>query len=1439
MKKILAILVFLIVGFEVWGESFVSEGVYYNILTSSTVSVTFRGATYTTYSNEYSGAVSIPQTVTNSGITYTVTDINTNAFYKCTGVTSVSIPNTLTIIGNYAFSGCTGLTSVVIPKSVSSLGYYAFTDCSTLKTVGFEDGTNTLTLGSTTSSSYSAYTVFANCPLDSLYLGRNLSYYSGSTYLPFSGKTTLRAVKIGGSMTFIGDSFFDTCTGLNKVLLSNEVTSIGAYAFNGCTKLTGVTLGSALGTIGDYAFKNTGMVAVVIPKSVSSLGSYAFSACTSLKTIGFEDGTTTLTLGSTSSAASSANTVFSGSPLDSVYLGRNLAYYTGNTYAPFNSNTTLRVVRVGTGATSLGSALFYNTTSLKTVVIMDGTTSIGSNVFYGCTALNSLKIGNSVSSIGEYAFSTTGLASIIVPKNVSSIGAYAFSGCPALKTVSFENGTGTLTLGLLNASSASSTVFVNCPLDSLYLGRPLNYYNGATYTPFTGKATLRAIRIGGSMNLIGDNLFNTCTGLKSAILSSNVTSIGSYAFYSCTNLKSVSLTTGLTSIGAYAFHSCPLAAEFTLPSTLTSISEYAFYNCKGLKSISLPNGLAALANYTFNGCTSLTAVTMPNSLTTIGDYTFYGCTGLTAATLGNAVSTIGQFAFCNCPLGSTFNFPSTLKTIGESAFNNCTGLKTVTLPSGMTVLSNNTFAGCTGITSMYLPGTLTNIGNSVFSGCLGIKSLVIPKSVTSIGSNSCSGCTALKTVSFETGDSTLNLGTTTTTSNLFSGCPLDSIYLGRNLSYYTNYSPFRNMTSLRKLVFGVSVSVIGDYMFSGCSNVKGLITIPEMVANIGNYAFNNCSQGLFSIKSVQLINLGQNAFFNCQLASGELILPATIMSIGVNNFNNAQSITSIHILATTPPALSKGNFANYVVYVNKGCRTSYEAAANWSENIIVDDKTQLVVNVKIPGTLASEIVQCGIMPFRVQNVKVNGTLNETDWSVIKMSMPSIYSLDMSGLVNTEIPEGQFVDNHRLVFVNFPKNLTTIGASAFESCVNLRDTLQFPTTFYALKDRAFKNCERLMSAIFTGTKTEIGSNAFYDCNTLNSLVLKKGDVSLGASAFYNCAQLVHANFPAGLKQIGAYAFYNCSALEGSLALPEGITVVSNNSFNGCTALKSLVLPSTMTIVEDRAFMDCSNLTNVTFPDNLAQIGQWAFANCSTISFLKLPLNLKVLEANAFNGCTGLQKIGIAQMKPLGIADKTFTGVDFESCILYVPKYSAGLYLTSIEWMNFYNISEDNYVEGYNITVVSNGNGSVAFDNLKMSNSKVGWNVVKGDSATFVLLPNEGYSLKSLVYNGTEYFPSVAENTFVTPKLVANANLFVNFENGITSIAPTEKNVVQLIGRDGLLFIRNAEVGKMVSVFSLEGHLLRLVPIDSKELQLRMPINQTYVVRVDDETYKIAL
>ena len=117
------------ISFNASAHDFEVDGIYY-LKNGTNATVTYRGTSYSQYSNEYSGNVVIPETVTCGGITYSVTSIGSNAFNNCNYLFNVFIPNSVTSIGENAFYNCSGLTSVDIPNSVTEIGHGAFFGCS-------------------------------------------------------------------------------------------------------------------------------------------------------------------------------------------------------------------------------------------------------------------------------------------------------------------------------------------------------------------------------------------------------------------------------------------------------------------------------------------------------------------------------------------------------------------------------------------------------------------------------------------------------------------------------------------------------------------------------------------------------------------------------------------------------------------------------------------------------------------------------------------------------------------------------------------------------------------------------------------------------------------------------------------------------------------------------------------------------------------------------------------------------------------------------------------------------------------------------------------------------------------------------------------------------------------------------------------------------------
>lgn len=83
---------------------------------------------------------------------------------------------------------------------------------------------------------------------------------------------------------------------------------------------------------------------------------------------------------------------------------------------------------------------------------------------------------------------------------------------------------------------------------------------------------------------------------------------------------------------------------------------------------------------------------------------------------------------------------------------------------------------------------------------------------------------------------------------------------------------------------------------------------------------------------------------------------------------------------------------------------------------------------------------------------------------------------------------------------------------------------------------------------------------------------------------------------------------------SISIPNGVTIIDEEAFGECTALKNVVLPDSMVILGDGAFCSCTGLTSVFIPKNIESI---TLPGC----------NKDVASCHTFGGCTELTRIDV--------------------------------------------------------------------------------------------------------------------------------------------------------------------------------------------------------------------
>ncbi len=283
LKGLLFVL-FLFCSSSIWASySFEEGGIYYNITSEEgdeiqTVEVTnsLGGSKTSTASEDYSGDVDIPETVTYDEVEYTVTAIGDYAFYYCTELGAVAVPSTVQTIGTYGFGGFNtlhpeGLTSITFGEGsqLQTIESYAFRYCTSLNTIEIPSSVTEI----------DTYALEGCAGLQSVTFGEDSQLQTIGNYV-FHNCTSLTSITIPDGVTSIGNYMFYGCSALTSITIPASVTSIGSGVFRGCTSLASITIPEGVTSIGSQAFEScTSLTSITIPASVTSIGNQAFYNC--------------------------------------------------------------------------------------------------------------------------------------------------------------------------------------------------------------------------------------------------------------------------------------------------------------------------------------------------------------------------------------------------------------------------------------------------------------------------------------------------------------------------------------------------------------------------------------------------------------------------------------------------------------------------------------------------------------------------------------------------------------------------------------------------------------------------------------------------------------------------------------------------------------------------------------------------------------------------------------------------------------------------------------------------------------------------------------------------------------------------------------------------------------------------------------------------------
>ena len=645
-----------------------------------------------------------------------VTQIEANAFYCCTGLTNIKIPSSVIRIGGgftwdddedaarryestedkkerrlprksnwrdeltiNAFAGCTNLVSISVEEgnpvfdSRENCNAIIETASNTLVTAC----TKTIIPSSITSIGYGAYAYLDN----------------------------LSTIDIPNTITCIKQGAFEGCSGLKKIVIPNGVKDIEDYTFEGCLSLEDVSIPNSVVSIGKIAFEGcTGLKKIIIPESVINIGVYAFYGCSNLKNISLPN-----------------------------------------------------------SVVSIGGYAFEQCSSLVSVTIPNSVKSIGSGAFQGCEALahvyseieNPFAIDNDVFP-GEYIYENnygyhkTNKAAVLHVPYGTTADYKALDGWNIFENiVEPKDGdvfTGYTIEGIEMSFVITSAKDKTCKVSS-------GSSKAAIANTTKGMVTIPEIVRGYKVISIGDHAFIGCTSMTGSFIPTSVESIGASAFNGCVTIDSIAIPASVTNLGSLAFGNCSglrsvrVAYEepFAIADDVFPYEQATLYvpvgtkkkyratdgwkNFKIIDSGSLEEGDVFSAE-TVEGIVMTFMVTSESEKTcqvgaNDGNKAITSCRGKVTIPImakGHTVTYIGANAFLDCNLDS-INIPNTVSGIGDKAFENCTNLKLLVIPNGLVNIGARSFFGCSDLASITIPNSVKSIGQYAFGNCIGLYSV--------------------------------------------------------------------------------------------------------------------------------------------------------------------------------------------------------------------------------------------------------------------------------------------------------------------------------------------------------------------------------------------------------------------------------------------------------------------------------------------------------------------------------------------------------------------------------------------------------------------------------------------------------------------------------------------------------------------------------------------
>jgi len=244
-----------------------------------------------------------------------------------------------------------------------------------------------------------------------------------------------------------------------------------------------------------------------------------------------------------------------------------------------------------------------------------------------------------------------------------------------------------------------------------------------------------------------------------------------------------------------------------------------------------------------------------------------------------------------------------------------------------------------------------------------------------------------------------------------------------------------------------------------------------------------------------------------------------------------------------------------------------------------------------------------------------------------------------------------------------KAVTVIESWAFEYCEDVA-RVTIPESVASLSGWAFIGCTSLDSITVNALNLAYSSSdgvvftkdqkalIRFPIGRVGSYTIPDGVAVIDDTAFVGCTRLSSVLIPGSVSTIGEDSFYLCESLE---EINVNALNANYSSLDGVLFSKdqtillqfpkgrvgAYTVPDGVTVIGGSAFSDCANLSGVVIPDSVTRIDDWAFYSCASLSELTIPDSVTSIGDSAFQGCSGLTTVLIGD-HVIGISDSAFSG-----------------------------------------------------------------------------------------------------------------------------------------------------------------------------------------------------